>query len=236
MVFDSTSAWRTPPANAAARPNAIVNLTLTAQRPPSRRPFRSRAAWTLQSLLARDVARGSAFHSRQSCPGRRVSLRPSEPAMKHPATRELYEYWDKQRGRRGGARARRHGAGPDPPSDRRHVRGRLRPGPSRFPLRVAGTRICAMVGRDVKGEDFLDLFARASRRQVEDFLFFATEESLATVAGVTAFTDKPLAGPSRTAAAALGAVGALSPKRHRLAGGAGGAGRARALQPCAISR
>ena len=26
-----------------------------------------------------------------------------------------------------------------------------------------------MVGRDVKGEDFLDLFARASRRKVEDF-------------------------------------------------------------------
>jgi hypothetical protein len=61
---------------------------------------------------------------------------------------------------------------------------------SRFPLRVAGTRVCAMIGRDLKGQDFLDLWARASRRQVEDFLSIATQESLATVAGVTAFTDK----------------------------------------------
>jgi hypothetical protein len=61
--------------------------------------------------------------------------------------------------------------------------------PRRFPLRVAGTRICAMVGRDVKGEDFLALFARASRRRVEDFMGVAVEESLATVAGVTAFTE-----------------------------------------------
>jgi hypothetical protein len=112
--------------------------------------------------------------------------------MKHPATRELYEYWDKQRG-----------GAPAP------ERGDLEPGPirhligdmfvvgceeaPRFPLRVAGTRICAMVGRDVKGEDLLDLFARASRRQVEDFISMATEESLATIAGVTAFTGDRLA-------------------------------------------
>ena len=109
--------------------------------------------------------------------------------MKHPSTRELYEYWDKQR------------AGAPAPE-----RSAMEPGPirhllgdsfviccdqgSRFPLRVAGTRICAMLGRDVKGQDFLELWAPASRRQVEDFLSIATEESLATVAGVTAFTDK----------------------------------------------
>jgi hypothetical protein len=109
--------------------------------------------------------------------------------MKHPSTRELYDYWDKQR------------AGCPAPE-----RNALEPGPirhligdtfviccdqgARFPLRVAGTRICAMIGRDLKGQGFLELFARASRRQVEDFLSIATEESLATVAGVTAFTDK----------------------------------------------
>lgn len=108
--------------------------------------------------------------------------------MKHPSTREFYDYWDRQRA-----------AAPAPD------RTALEPGPIRhllgdtfvigcdcgrqFPLRVAGTRICAMIGRDLKGEDFLDLWARASRRQIEDFLAIATEESLATVAGVTAFTD-----------------------------------------------
>jgi hypothetical protein len=109
--------------------------------------------------------------------------------MKHPSTRDLYAYWDKQRA---GA------AAPD--------RNAMEPGPirhligdsfvigcdqgARFPLRVAGTRICAMVGRDLKGEDFLGLWAHASRGQIEDFLGIATEESLATVAGVTGFTDK----------------------------------------------
>jgi hypothetical protein len=109
--------------------------------------------------------------------------------MKHPSTRELYAYWDQQRG--------------DAPAPERNA---MEPGPirhligdtfviccsqgSRFPLRVAGTRICAMVGRDLKGHDFLGMWARASRRQVEDFLSIATEESLATIAGVTAFTDK----------------------------------------------
>jgi hypothetical protein len=109
--------------------------------------------------------------------------------MKHPSTRDLYDYWDKQR------------AGAPAPE-----RNAMEPGPirhligdtfviccaqgSRFPLRVAGTRVCAMVGRDLKGQDFLELWARASRRQLEDFLSIATEESLATIAGVTAFTDK----------------------------------------------
>lgn len=109
--------------------------------------------------------------------------------MKHPSTRELYDYWDKQR------------AGAPAPE-----RSAMEPGPirhligdsfviscdhtSHFPVRVAGIRVCAMVGRDIKGQDFLDLWAHASRRQIEDFLAIATEESLATVAGVTAFTDK----------------------------------------------
>jgi hypothetical protein len=109
--------------------------------------------------------------------------------MKHPSTRELYEYWDKQRA--GAAAPDRRAIEPGPI---RHLLGDTfviccDQGP-RFPLRVAGTRICAMVGRDLKGQDFLDLWARASRRQIEDFLSIATEESLATVAGVTAFTDK----------------------------------------------
>lgn len=109
--------------------------------------------------------------------------------MKHPSTRELYDYWDKQRA--------------DAPAPDRSA---MEPGPirhligdtfvlscehaTRFPVRIAGTRMCALVGRDLKGEDFLELWARANRRQVEDFLVIATEESLATVAGVTAFTDK----------------------------------------------
>lgn len=108
--------------------------------------------------------------------------------MKHPSTRELYAYWDKQRD--GSPAPDRNAFEPGPI---RHLLGdtfvvACDQG-TRFPLRTAGTRVCALLGRDLKSEDFLSLFARASRRQVEDFLIIATEESLATVAGVTAFTD-----------------------------------------------
>lgn len=108
--------------------------------------------------------------------------------MKHPSTRELYDYWDRQRA--GAAAPDRSAMEPGPI---RHLLGNTFvigcDQGSRFPLRIAGTRICAMIGRDLKGRDFLGLWARASRGQVEDFLTIATEESLATVAGVTAFTD-----------------------------------------------
>jgi hypothetical protein len=109
--------------------------------------------------------------------------------MKHPSTRELYEYWDRQRD--GAAAPFRSALEPGPI---RHLIGDTFvigcDQPRSLPLRVAGTRICALVGRDLKGQDFLSLFAHASRRQVEDFVSIGTEESLATVAGVTAFTDK----------------------------------------------
>jgi hypothetical protein len=109
--------------------------------------------------------------------------------MKHPATRELYDYWDTQRGL---APAPERGA--LEPGEIRHLIGDMFvvgcDEPGRFPLRLCGTRICAMIGRDVKGEDFRDLFARASRRPIEDFLGFAAEETLATIVGVTAFTER----------------------------------------------
>lgn len=108
--------------------------------------------------------------------------------MKHPSTRDLYAYWDKQRA--------------DAPAPDRHA---MEPGQIRhvigdtfvlacdrgasFPVRVAGTRVCALVGRDLKGQDFLDLWNASSRREIEDLLGITTDESLATVAGVTARTD-----------------------------------------------
>lgn len=111
--------------------------------------------------------------------------------MKHPSTRDLYAYWDKQR-----ANA--------PAPDRRA----MEPGPirhligdtfvlgcdqgARFPVRVAGTRVCALVGQDLKGQDFLDLWNAPSRCEIEDLIGIATDESLATVAGVTALTDTQL--------------------------------------------
>lgn len=105
--------------------------------------------------------------------------------MKHPASREFFAYWDE---RRAGA------AAPD--------RSDLEPEPVRallgdifvlscdaaggYPFRVAGTRLCALLGCDAKGGSFTDFFAPSHRTDLEDILAVVTEEKLAAVAGVTA--------------------------------------------------
>ena len=78
--------------------------------------------------------------------------------MKHPATREFFAYWD---GKRGDARA------PDrsdiEPAALRELLGDIFvlscEQEAGFPFRVAGTRVCALLGRDLKDQSFLDLFA-----------------------------------------------------------------------------
>ena len=108
--------------------------------------------------------------------------------MKHPSSREFYAYWDEKRG---DARA------PD--------RSEIEPGAVRdllgdifvlsydsaagFPFRVAGTRVCALLGRDLKDHGFSALFAPESRREIEDIVAVVAEETLAAVAGITAIAE-----------------------------------------------
>jgi hypothetical protein len=105
--------------------------------------------------------------------------------MKHPSNREFFAYWDDKRG---GARA------PD--------RSDIEPGAVRellsdifvlsydgdagYPFRVAGTRVCALLGRDLKDRSFSALFAPESRREIEEIIAVVCEEMLAAVAGITA--------------------------------------------------
>jgi hypothetical protein len=105
--------------------------------------------------------------------------------MKHPSNREFFAYWD---ARRGDARA------PD--------RSEIEPGAVRellgdifvlscdaaagYPFRVAGTRVCALLGRDLKDRSFSALFAPESRHEIEEIIAVVSEEMLAAVAGVTA--------------------------------------------------
>src|ERR1700728_823423 len=88
--------------------------------------------------------------------------------MKHAASRELYAYWQELRGRR-----------PAP------TRAEIEPGAIRrilseafilaldrasgYPFRLAGTRVCALFGRELKGETFLDLWDEPGRRTVGDW-------------------------------------------------------------------
>jgi hypothetical protein len=106
--------------------------------------------------------------------------------MKHAASRELYAYWEERRGNR---------TAPE--------RADIEPGAIRAALsdtfilelsdaaeghsfRLAGTRVCALFGRELKGESFIDLWALASRDPITDLLAISNDESVGTVAGVTA--------------------------------------------------
>src|ERR1700716_3558612 len=114
--------------------------------------------------------------------------------MKHPSNREFFAYWDEKRG---GARA------PD--------RSELEPGAVRallgdifvlsydgaagFPFRVAGTRVCALLGCDLKDRSFSALFVPDARREIEDIITVVAEEMLAAVAGITATSEDGSAAP-----------------------------------------
>jgi hypothetical protein len=108
--------------------------------------------------------------------------------MKHPSNREFFAYWDEKRG---GARA------PD--------RSEIEPGAVRellgdifvlsydsaagYPFRVAGTRVCALLGRDLKDRSFSALFEPHARREIEDIIAVVAEEMQAAVAGITATAE-----------------------------------------------
>ena len=105
--------------------------------------------------------------------------------MKHSSTRDLYGYWNRQRG----TRALPERADIDPTEIPRVLADTfLLGGDSSRDLtfRLAGTRVCALFCREVKGEDFVELFGRANLRQIRDLIGIVCDDPVATVAGVTA--------------------------------------------------
>jgi hypothetical protein len=112
--------------------------------------------------------------------------------MKHPSNQEFFAYWNEKRG---------DGRAPD--------RGDIQPDAvrellgdifvlacdeaNRYPFRVAGTRLTALLGRDLKGESFPGLFEAEGRRDIEDVITAVTEDMLAAVAGITATSAEGLA-------------------------------------------
>lgn len=104
--------------------------------------------------------------------------------MKHAASRELYAYWQEKRGSR-------------PAPERTEIepgaiRGVLADAfilsldhTARHPIRLAGTRMCALFGREIKGESFLDLWASTNRATMEGLLSILSDECTGTVAGAT---------------------------------------------------
>ena len=105
--------------------------------------------------------------------------------MKHPSSRQFFAYWDAKRG---------HARAPD--------RSEIEPGAVRellgdifvlsydneagFPFRVAGTRVSALLGRDLRDQSFSALFTEAARREIEGIVTAVAEETLPAIAGITA--------------------------------------------------
>lgn len=107
--------------------------------------------------------------------------------MKHPSTRAVFEYWDRKcDGRPAPARA------DIDPTEIRHALGDTFMLAADFVdqlrFRLAGTRVCALFGREIKGEAFATLWSETTRKSVEDLLTAVTDESAGVVAGVNART------------------------------------------------
>lgn len=107
--------------------------------------------------------------------------------MKHPSNRELFAHWNERRGNR---------LAPEradiEPSAIRQVLGDTFvlgvDGMNLHPLRLAGTRLCALFGRELKGESFIGLWERSGRIAVRELLAVVMEEKTGVVASVTAAT------------------------------------------------
>ena len=81
--------------------------------------------------------------------------------MKHPSNRQFFAYWDEKRGE-----ARAPDRSDFKPDAFRQLLGDVFvlacDEVTRFPFRVAGTRLSALLGRDLKGQNFPQLFASES--------------------------------------------------------------------------
>ncbi|MFN3658106.1 MAG: PAS domain-containing protein [Pseudolabrys sp.] len=108
--------------------------------------------------------------------------------MKHASTRRVYEYWNEKRGDRMAPER----ADIDPVQIR-HALGDTFMLAADFVdllrFRLAGTRVCALFGREIKGEAFDALWDAGSRKAIDELMAVVVHEGGGAVAGVTAHAD-----------------------------------------------
>ena len=139
--------------------------------------------------------------------------------MKHSSNRTLFAHWEDRRRQR-----------PAP------ERGEIEPGAiksaladtfilsynpfQKHPFRLAGTRLCALFGRELKGSAFIDLWDIPKRGHVGDLAAIVADESVGVVAGAVGWTAEgfsldfellllPLRHGGRTHARLIGALAPL---------------------------
>jgi hypothetical protein len=109
--------------------------------------------------------------------------------MKHNSTRALFTYWDQQRANRTAPER----ADIDPAAIR-HILADTFILAADFVeenrFRLAGTKVCALFGREMKDRSFLDLWSEDCRKDVADLLSIVNNEMLGVVAGATGVTAR----------------------------------------------
>ena len=108
--------------------------------------------------------------------------------MKHPSTRTVFDYWNAKRG------TRLVPVRDDiDPTEIRHALGDTFMLAADFVdqlrFRLAGTRVCALFCREIKGEAFNALWNESSRKSIDELLAIVTNEAAGAVAGLTARTE-----------------------------------------------
>jgi hypothetical protein len=142
--------------------------------------------------------------------------------MKHPSNRELFDYWNQRRGER---------LAPEradiEPGAIRHVLGDTfvveANAMEDHQFRLAGTRLCALFGRELKAESFTKLWQRSGQTAIRELIAVVMEEKVGIVASVTGATSNdtlapvhlemlllPLAYESRSEARVLGALAPMA--------------------------
>lgn len=103
--------------------------------------------------------------------------------MRHPSTKAVFEYWNTQRGTRPAP-----GRADIDPIAIRHALGDTIMLAADFVdqlrFRLAGTRVCALFGREIKGEAFSALWSEGSSDLIQELLSIVTNEQVGAVAGV----------------------------------------------------
>ncbi len=104
--------------------------------------------------------------------------------MKHKSCRALYDYWDRLRD---GERAPLRSA-IEPSAISEHLRDTfiLEASQPSYPFRLAGTRLCALLGNELRGASFLDLWSPEDRLQMRSVLSGIADEGVGAVIGVAA--------------------------------------------------
>jgi hypothetical protein len=144
--------------------------------------------------------------------------------MKHPASREIYAYWTARRGSR-----RAPNRSEIDPAAIGSLLGDCfmmnREAGADTVFRLAGTRICEMFGRELKGERFLSLWDARSHADLHMLLDLSADHAQGFVAGVTADVDDgkpirlelvllPLYRAGTAEARSIGTLAAFEPAHH----------------------